>query len=88
MSNPAIVQGATWRLTVLTDRLIRIEQDPAGRFADLPSQAVRTRSFPSVPDYTVTEKDDVLTLRTDAVTLILKTTCPFSPATLSIQYRT
>ena len=30
----AVVQGDKWRVTVLTDRLLRMEYDPAGRFTD------------------------------------------------------
>ncbi len=84
-ANQAVIQGATWRITVLTERLFRLEQDPAGRFANLPSQAVVNRDFP-VPAFTVSEERGVLTLKTSQVILTYRTWCSFSPASLTIEY--
>lgn len=40
-----VVTGDTYRFTVITDSLIRLEEDPAGKFEDRPSQTVVNRDF-------------------------------------------
>ena len=45
----AIVSGKSYRFTVLTDRLIRLEYDRSGRFEDRPSQVAWKRQFPVTP---------------------------------------
>lgn len=42
----AIVTGRGYRITVLTDRLIRVEWDPDERFVDEKTQQVVSRTFP------------------------------------------
>lgn len=49
----AVVTGPTYRFTVLTSRLIRMEWSEDGRFVDERSQLVVSRRFP-VPDFTAT----------------------------------
>ena len=49
----AVVAGDTYRFTVLTPRLIRMEWHERGQFVDERSQLVVSREFP-VPDFTVT----------------------------------
>lgn len=44
-----VVSGDTWRLSVLTDRLIRFEWDAEGRFVDERTQVVVERTSPGVP---------------------------------------
>ena len=48
----AVVVGDTYRFTVLTPRLIRMEWNEKGEFVDRPTQLVVSRDFP-VPDFTV-----------------------------------
>ena len=50
----AVVAGDTWRFTVLSPRLIRLEWDAGGRFVDERTQVVVDREF-GVPDFTVEE---------------------------------
>jgi len=51
--NPnACVQGANYRFTLLTERIVRLEYDPEGIFEDRPSQTVLQRNFPA-PEYRV-----------------------------------
>ena len=57
-----IVSYKSWRFTVLTDRLIRIEYDPNGIFEDRASQTAFHRDFPKV-DFKV-KTDDAFTLET------------------------
>ena len=42
----AVVQGDTYRITVLTPALIRLEYHPHGRFEDRATQYVLNRDFP------------------------------------------
>lgn len=53
----AIVQGDTYRFTVLSPRLIRMEWDERGEFVDERTQLVVSREFP-VPEFTVTRLPD------------------------------
>ena len=41
-----VFHGQNWRISVLTERLVRLEYDPAGNFVDIPSQLVKNRNFP------------------------------------------
>ena len=59
-----------FRVTVLSDRLFRIEEDSTHTFNDRATQSVLYRNFPPVPFRTV-EADATLTVATDAATLTL-----------------
>lgn len=58
------VVGNTYRITFLTNRLVRLEYSETGSFCDLPTQTVLNRNFAPV-DFTVFQKPDGLILRTD-----------------------
>lgn len=64
----AVVQGAHYRFTVLTDRLIRLEYQENGAFIDSPTQKVVCRNFP-VPSFRVIEEEDRLEIVTDQIHL-------------------
>ena len=64
----AVVAGGTWRFTVLTDALIRVEYDEDGRFTDAPTQTVQCREF-SLCRFTVRRDGEGLTLETDRLLL-------------------
>ena len=54
-SNPkAIIQGDKYRITILTNALVRLEYSESGIFEDRPTQTVLNRDFP-VPEFTVKE---------------------------------
>lgn len=56
--NPsAVIQGDTYRFSVLTSGLIRMEYSKTGEFEDKATQTVVNRKF-DVPEYTVFEKDE------------------------------
>ena len=63
----AVILGKTYRITVLTDRLLRLEYEGNGRFCDTATQLALCRSF-SVPDFTVEENEQALRVETDART--------------------
>lgn len=55
----AVYKGKTYRISVLTDRLIRIEYNKDGVFEDRPTQLVLFRDF-NVPELTVNQDDKFL----------------------------
>ena len=81
----AVILGDSYRFTVLTDRLVRMEYQAQGRFTDDATQTVICRDFP-VPEYRVAEKDGLLEIVTDKLHLYYNKQ-PFSPQGLSIQLR-
>ena len=63
-------KGEKYRITVLTDRLIRLEYSEDGRFEDRKSFAVVDRSFADEKiDMKVEEGDDSLMLETEYLSL-------------------
>ncbi len=64
----AVLQGRNYRITVLTDRLLRLEYEENGCFCDTATQLALCREFP-VPAFTVEEKEEVLTVETKALRL-------------------
>ena len=64
----AVVQGDTYRITVLTPALIRLEYHPHGRFEDRATQSVLNRDFP-VPNFQIQKQKGELILYTDELEL-------------------
>jgi len=81
----AIVQGETFRITVLTDGLLRLEYARDGRFEDRASAFAVVRDLP-VPEYRVIDGPHHLEILTDRVHLVYDRE-PFSTSGLSIQVR-
>ena len=59
----AIIQGSTYRISVLTERLLRLEYNETGHFEDRASQVVWNRAFPKV-EFEVNETEEELELET------------------------
>lgn len=59
----AIIQGITYRISVLTERLLRLEYNETGHFEDRASQVVWNRAFPKV-EFEVNETEEELELET------------------------
>lgn len=76
----AVVQGDGYRITVLTDRLLRLEYHPENAFCDTATQTVLCREF-EPPAFCVSERGGVLTLETQALRLCYDQK-PFSPTGL------
>ena len=85
--NENIVCGDNYRLTVLTDCLIRLEQDDKGQFEDRATQMVFHRDFPVV-DYTVTREDGILCIETAQLKLTYTEGAAFAADTLCIARKT
>ena len=56
------------RITVLFDKLFRIEKNEKGEFCDLATQSVWFRNMPKV-SYSVNKTEDFIEIKTDAVTV-------------------
>ena len=81
----AIVQGETYRFTVLTNRLIRLEYQKDGHFVDEPTKTVICRDFPEV-SYRVMDREDSLEVVTDKLHLYYDKK-PFSKMGLRIELK-
>ncbi|MGN1192228.1 MAG: TIM-barrel domain-containing protein [Dorea sp.] len=81
----AVVQGEKYRITLLTEELIRLEYSEDGQFEDRASQCVVNRDFP-VPQFQVFEREDSLEIMTDKIHLIYNKQ-EFTGYGLSIQVR-
>ena len=82
----ALVLAGNARFTVLTDRLIRMEWSEDGVFEDRATLAVVNRRLP-VPEYKVTTRDDVIFIRTRALTLAYRGGGRFDAGNLSVTFR-
>lgn len=78
----AVVAGKGYRITVLTDRLLRLEYEPDGVFCDSATQLALNREFP-VPAFTVRESGNWLTVETESLRLAYDRR-PFAPGGLSV----
>ncbi|SDQ36109.1 TIM-barrel domain-containing protein [Quadrisphaera sp. DSM 44207] len=81
----AVVAGPDWRITVLTDGLVRLEHDPSGSFEDRPSAFALHRRLP-VPDFEVVHTDSHVEVVTERLHLVYDRR-PFSTSGLSIAVR-
>jgi alpha-glucosidase (family GH31 glycosyl hydrolase) len=81
----AVVQGDRFRITVLTDGLLRLEWADDGCFEDRASAFAMFRDLP-VPDYRVIEGHHGLEIVTERIHLVYDRG-PFSASGLSIQVR-
>lgn len=77
LSLPAAVhKGDFYRITVLTDRLVRLEYSVSGNFVDNLTDLVSNRNFP-VPSYTFEEDDKYMVITTKYFTLQYMKEKPF-----------
>ena len=81
----SIVFGETYRFTVLTEQLIRMEYSPKGEFVDEQTQIVLNRQFP-VPEFTVKDEPDKLEIVTKYL-IVTYDKKPFSSNGLTVQMR-
>lgn len=65
-SADAVIQGKKYRISVLTDRLIRFEYNEQGVFIDRPTQRVINRFF-ETPKFKITETEDRIEITTDYI---------------------
>ena len=72
----AIFKGKFYRITVLSESLIRLEYDEGGMFEDRPTELAKFRNFP-VPEFTQKENETVLEISTKYFTLQYQKDKPF-----------
>ncbi len=80
-----MVKGEKYRISVLTDRLVRLEYNKQGKFVDEPTQAIVNRSLPST-EYSVLEENGNVLIDTGAL-LIKYDKKEFSSLGLSINVK-
>ena len=78
-----IFQGRTYRITVLTSRLVRLEYNKDGIFFDELTEQVQNRNFP-VPDFKVVQDDKYLEITTDYFMLKYQKEKPFEALNIEI----
>lgn len=59
----AIVQGPNYRLSVISERCIRLEFSPNGQFNDRPTQLIRKRNI-GLPDFSVRQDANIVEVTT------------------------
>lgn len=64
----SMIIGNKYRISILTERLVRLEYNPKGVFEDRPTQRVIYRNFPKV-NYTATQSETLLQVITSYFTL-------------------
>ncbi len=67
-NNELTIRGNTYRITILTERLIRLEYHPEGIFYDNETQLVQFRNFPK-PVFELTQDSKYLVVKTKYFTL-------------------
>ena len=60
----AIIRGVNYRITILSDILVRIEYNAEGKFEDRPTELVKFRRF-DVPKFMKKEDDNFLVITTN-----------------------
>lgn len=80
----ALVTGEKYRITVLTERMVRIEYSPNGEFINQQTQTILDRRFP-VPEYRVSESETEIIVTTENLIVTYEKNKPFSSTTLNIQ---
>lgn len=54
-----IVQGANYRISVISERIVRLEYSAAGQFQDRPTQIIRRRNI-GIPDFSVRQDANIV----------------------------
>lgn len=78
----AIILGKKYRITVLTERLIRFEYSPSFIFNDLATELVQFRNF-DLPRYTKKEDETYLEIETDYFKVLYTKEAPFKGSMFS-----
>ena len=78
-----VITGKKYRITILTDRLVRLEYSSNGIFEDRTTNRVIYRKFPKV-DYQISQTDLLLQITTSYFTLDYVKEKPFSSSKLAM----
>lgn len=77
-----IYKGNKYRITVLTERLIRLEYNESGQFLDAPTEMVLNRKF-NEPQFAAKEDAQFIEIKTPYLTLFYTKDKPFKGTTLN-----
>ena len=77
----SIIKGQRFRITILTERLIRLEYSPTGVFNDFATEFAVFRDF-GVPKFTKKEDRNYLEVETEYFKLVYSKEEPFKGTTL------
>lgn len=80
--NQATFRGSMYRITILTERLIRLEYNPNGNFNDSATLLVKNRDFP-MPQFNFEENEKSIVITTDYFTLQYYKEKPFKGSKLT-----
>ena len=58
-----VIQGTTYRITVISERIVRLEYSKEGKFNDRPTQLVRKRNI-GIPDFSVKQDASIIEVTT------------------------
>ena len=64
-NNKAIIQGKTYRISVLTERVVRLEYSPSGQFVDRPTQLILRRDL-GLADFSIKQNNNVVEIMPDS----------------------
>ncbi len=76
-NNKAIIQGKTYRISVLTERVVRLEYSPSGQFVDRPTQLILRRDL-GLADFSIKQNNNVVEIMTKYFYLFYNKEQPFS----------
>ena len=68
-NSECVFKGKKYRITVLTERLVRLEYSDTGIFEDYPTELVINRNLPK-PQFTVEENDKLKYLEDTIIKMI------------------
>lgn len=86
MMTKSIIQGEHYRITILTNQLIRMEYSQTGQFEDRPTQTVLNRTF-GTPTATTSETETQLEIHTPNFDLFYEKEKEFNEYTVSMDVR-
>jgi len=86
MMTKSIIQGEHYRITILTNQLIRMEYSQTGQFEDRPTQTVLNRTF-GTPTATISETETQLEIHTPNFDLFYEKEKEFNEYTVSMDVR-
>ncbi len=72
-----VFQGPNYRISIISDRCVRLEYSTANQFVDQPTQLIRRRNI-SIPDFSVQQENNLLILNTKYFTLYYVKGQPFA----------
>ena len=82
-NSKCVFTGDKYRITVLTERLVRLEYQPEGKFVDQPSELVWCRNFEK-PHFLVKEDARYLIIKTKYLKLTYVKNQPFQGGKLNM----